>query len=73
MQKFSIKYQQTKLKISKKNYTVPPSGIYPRYDRLVQYFKKSINPLHQQAKEEKSCDIVSIAQQKHFIKFNTDL
>lgn len=53
----------------KKNYIPRPSGIYPRYSRLVQHPTSSwCNPLHQQAKEEKYHMITSIHAEKAFDK-----
>ena len=54
-----------------KNYTVPPSGIYPRYGRLVQYFKKSINIIHHINRlKKKNHMIIVIYTEKAFYKIH---
>lgn len=46
--------------IYKKDYRLQPSGIYPRYVRLVQHLKINLcNPSHQQIKEQKSHDPIN--------------
>ena len=41
-------FNQLNLKMYIKNYTPQPSGIYPRYTRLVQHVKMDeCNPFHQ--------------------------
>ena len=53
-------FNQLNLKMYIKNCTPQPSGIYPRYTRLVQHVKMDeCNPLHQQAKKEKSHDHIN--------------